>query len=197
MSDTDPRAALTAALDQIDALVAGLRDDQATAATPCSDFDVAALVGHLRGVEDRVAHVLAGGHFAEVLSQRPSDGTVADWVAELRSLRARVDEVIADDEMLTREVSVPWGQAPAAAAIGGYVGELTVHAWDLARATGREDVLDPALAETALPIYHQILPTELPRGGDIPFGDVVDVPTDASAYDRLVAFTGRDPQWRP
>ncbi|GAA1511493.1 hypothetical protein [Nocardioides humi] len=40
------------------------------------------------------------------------------------------------------------------------------------------------------------MPAE-PRGGEIPFGPVVPVADDAPAYDRLVAWTGRDPQWQP
>lgn len=193
---TDPRTTLTAAFDQMDAMIAGLHDDQAGAPTPCADYDIAGLVGHVRGAAGRVAHVLAGGHFAEVSSQRPGEGQVSDWLADFRAERSRLADVLADEASLTREVSVPWGQAPGAVAMGGYVGEMTVHAWDLARATGREADLDPALAEAALPVYQQILPPELPRDGDaVPFGAVVEVPADAPVYERLVAFTGRDPYW--
>jgi hypothetical protein len=35
------------------------------------------------------------------------------------------------------------------------------------------------------------------RGDDLPFGPEVHVAPDAPALDRFVAFTGRDPQWKP
>ena len=38
----------------------------------------------------------------------------------------------------------------------------------------------------------QFVPAE-PRGGHIPFGPVVAVPTDAPAYDQLAGWMGRQP----
>ena len=81
-----------------------------------------------------------------------------------------------------------------AAALAAYAGELTVHSWDLALAIGRADLLDPALAEAALPAYQAFVPAA-PRGGDIPFGPVVEAGPDAGPYERLAAWTGRDPHW--
>ena len=72
--------------------------------------------------------------------------------------------------------------------------ELSTHAWDLSTAIGRADVLDPGLAELALVAARRFLPAQ-PRGGPIPFEPPVEVAADAPAYDRLVAWLGRDPQW--
>ncbi|TDE94896.1 TIGR03086 family protein [Occultella glacieicola] len=187
---TDPRPLLARALDQTGALIAGTEVDQSSLPTPCDEFDVAALVGHLQGVVRRIGVVLEGRPFHEA----PSHVDSTDWVGDWESGRAATDAVLADDESLTRTVTVPWGQVPGAAAVGSYLGELTVHAWDLAAATGRTDGLDGGLAEIALAAYERMLPAE-PRGGDVPFGDPVPVPADADPYARLVAWTGRDPFW--
>jgi hypothetical protein len=55
-------------------------------------------------------------------------------------------------------------------------------------------MLNDALATAALPAYMEKVPAE-PRGPEIPFGPVVEVGDDATPYERLVAWTGRDPRW--
>jgi hypothetical protein len=69
--------------------------------------------------------------------------------------------------------------------------ELGVHTWDLLRATGRPLPLDDEVAERGLAFMQQGM-TEENRGDA--FAPAVSVPDDASAYDRLVAFAGRDPR---
>jgi uncharacterized protein (TIGR03086 family) len=66
---------------------------------------------------------------------------------------------------------VPWGQVPGRAALAGYVQEIVMHGWDLARATGQQTELAPELAEFALAFAHRALPPE-PRGGELPSGPV-------------------------
>jgi uncharacterized protein (TIGR03086 family) len=75
-----------------------------------------------------------------------------------------------------------------------YTQELTVHAWDLATALGRADLLDESLAMITEQAARQFVPAEL-RGGPVPFGPVVDVPPDAGPYARLAGWLGRDPNW--
>lgn len=186
----DPRPLLARALDQTGQLIGGTDPAQGPLPTPCADFDVAALIGHLLGVVRRIGVVLDGRPF----HQAPSHVDSTDWAADWATGRAATDQIIEDDSTLTRMVTVPWGEVPGAAAIGSYIGELAVHAWDLASATGRTDQLDAALATAVLPAYLQMVPAE-PRGDQIPFGPVVPVTGDAAPYARLVAWTGRDPQW--
>ena len=69
--------------------------------------------------------------------------------------------------------------------------ELGVHTWDLVRALGRSQALDDEVAERGRGFMQQNLPSER-RGGA--FGPEVPAPDDASAYERLAAFAGRDPR---
>ena len=69
--------------------------------------------------------------------------------------------------------------------------ELGVHTWDLLTALGRTMPLDDEVAERGLAFLQQGL-TEDNRGEA--FGEPVQVAPDAGAYDRLVAFAGRDPR---
>jgi uncharacterized protein (TIGR03086 family) len=194
MTAPDPRPLLTRALDQIGDLVAGTAPDALDRPTPCDDWDVRALLGHLVGVHRRVAHVGAGGHFSDIDSvPRVPDGR---HVAELTAARADIDRVWgldgADESVLDRELTVPWGTMAGRFVGFGYVQELTVHAWDLAAATGRTAELDDALAAAIEDTAHQVLPAK-PRGGPIPFGPPVPAASDAAPTTRLVAWLGRDP----
>lgn len=187
----DLRPELARALDQTGRLIAGTAPDAAGDPTPCDEFDVATLIGHLQAVVRRIGVVIAGEPFDSVPSMRTS----VDWVGDWAEGRAVTDAVLAVDANLDRVVRVPWGTAPARLVVASYIGELATHGWDLAVATGRREELDDSLAELALPATLTKIPAE--RGPGIPFDAVVPVPEDAPVYDRLVAWSGRNPAWRP
>ncbi len=190
MTGFDPRKPLAAALDQTGSLIDAVQPDQAHLPTPCDEYDVSQLVGHLQAVVRRIGVVLSGRPFWTV----PRELESTDWAEDWATGRAETGAVLADDAILTREVTVPWGTVPGANAAASYIGELSVHSWDLATAIGRLDLLDDGLATAALPAYLEKVPAE-PRGPAIPFGPVVEVGPDATPYERLVAWTGRDPRW--
>ncbi len=190
MTGFDPRPPLDKAMDQVGTLIAVVGPEQAHLPTPCDEYDVSQLIGHLQAVVRRIGAVLNGQPFWSVPREMESTEWVADWDAG----RAETDAVLADDAILTREVTVPWGTVPGASAAASYIGELSVHSWDLASAIGRLDLLDDSLATAALPAYMEKVPAE-PRGPEIPFGPVVEVGPHATPYERLVAWTGRDPRW--
>ncbi|HWO52425.1 MAG TPA: TIGR03086 family protein, partial [Ornithinibacter sp.] len=75
-----------------------------------------------------------------------------------------------------------------------YTVDVFMHTWDLTRATGQDDALDPGLAAELLAGMEPI--DELLRSSG-QYGPRVAVPDDAPVQDRLVAFIGRDPAWRP
>ncbi len=176
----DLRPVLARALDVTDSLVATAGPDDLDRPTPCSEFDVRELVDHLAMVVDRIRVVAEGRPFTEATSD-------AGWGAGLAALRAALPDVD-----LARTVTAPFGTAPVAVMLGMYVSELTVHGWDLARALGREDLLDPALAEPQVEHARAKIPAV--RDG-MPFEPPVEVADDAPAYDRLVGWYGRDPKW--
>jgi uncharacterized protein (TIGR03086 family) len=190
MTGFDPRPLLGAALDQAGDLIASVRPEQATLPTPCDDYDVNQLIGHMQAVVRRIGVVLSGQPFWSV----PRELETTDWIEDWNAGRATTDAVLADDACLSREVTVPWGTVQGASAAASYIGELSVHAWDLAMALGAPEVLNAGLATAALPAYMEKVPAE-PRGPEIPFGPVVEVGPNAGPYERLVAWTGRDPRW--
>jgi uncharacterized protein (TIGR03086 family) len=71
-----------------------------------------------------------------------------------------------------------------------FLGDVAVHTWDLARATGLDETLDPDVVHEML-VEMEPLDDMLRASGQ--YGPKVDVPDDADEQTRLIAFTGRQP----
>jgi uncharacterized protein (TIGR03086 family) len=70
------------------------------------------------------------------------------------------------------------------------LGDVLVHTWDLARATGLDETLDADEVHGML-VGMEPLDEMLRQSGQ--YGPRVDVPADADEQTRLIAFTGRHP----
>ena len=179
------------AVHQLADVVAGLSPEQAGRPTPCTEYDLENLVGHVLTGIRRAARVAVGGDpFGEAPIEVPVGGRT--WGDQVRGEAAAAVAAwtAADLEVI---VAVPWGQVPGWAALAGYVQESTVHAWDLAVASRGRVVdlgLDPSLAELSIGIARQAIPDEA-RGEGQPFGLEQPAPKGADAYTRLAAVTGR------
>jgi uncharacterized protein (TIGR03086 family) len=68
--------------------------------------------------------------------------------------------------------------------------DMVLHGWDLARATGQDETIDPGELEQAFADARKI-PDELRVPGI--FGPEVKVSEDAPLQDRLLGLLGRDP----
>jgi uncharacterized protein (TIGR03086 family) len=205
-SGEDPRQLLRRAMDLGGRVVAEVRPEQMELPTPCGDLDVRALLAHTVSVLDRVAVIGRGGDVFSVPRTAP---VVADdeWPGRWRDAAQEVVDAWADDDQLRRTYQLPWTLADGAAAVAVYTNELTVHTWDLAHATGQHPAWDPAVVDASLRAIHEQLPdaerqatwaafsAQLPPGAvfEPPFADAVDVPGDAPAIERLVAWNGRRP----
>jgi uncharacterized protein (TIGR03086 family) len=192
---TDPRPVFATAVSTAVDTMSAVRPEQLDGPTPCAEFDVRELLGHLLGVLRRVASVGRGEPLVPLPAlhlEIPDDG----WAAAARSAADDVLAVWADDALLDRELTLPYGRHRGAVALATYTGELSTHTWDLAAATGQLPSWDDEALAVALAATHRILPAD-GRGGPIPFGPVVPVPEDAPVIERLVAWQGRDPRWTP
>jgi uncharacterized protein (TIGR03086 family) len=69
-------------------------------------------------------------------------------------------------------------------------GDIVVHTWDLARATGLDETLDPDEVH-ALFVGMEPMDEMLRQSGQ--YGPRVEVPDDADEQTKLIAFTGRLP----
>ena len=75
-----------------------------------------------------------------------------------------------------------------------YTSDVFLHTWDLARATGQDDRMDPDFAAMLLSGMEPM--EEIIRSSG-EYGPRVEVPADADVQARLLGFIGRDPYWKP
>lgn len=196
MTDSpDPRTLLEGALGQAGAVIAGVRPDHMGAPTPCTAFDVRTLVGHLLFAARRIGQV---GRGETVTDDGPAIVGLADdaWAEAFARTAQDTVSAWAGWEVLSGDITLPFGTFPSDFVVWMYVLEHLAHAWDLAVATGSPVALDDTLAETALPVAHAMIVPEFRGGDEMPFGPIVEVPPDAPAVDRLAGFLGRDPAFR-
>lgn len=188
MTAPDLRPQLAASQEWVATLIDGVRPEELDSPTPCDDFTVGELIEHMLAVEERVRRIGADGVLGDA-QQRVALPT-GDLGAAFREAAGRAHSAWDDDSRLTAIVSPPWGDVPGAAALGGYVQEHLTHGWDLAVATGQPAEADPHLVEPVLQAAMTFVPAA-PRGGPIPFGDVVEPAADAGPTERLANYLGR------
>lgn len=187
----DPRPGLAAALDVAGSVIAGIEPGHLDRATPCAEWTVLDLARHQISMVRRLAAVARGEHWS-VAPELATDVAVDDLARAWTAARAGADEVWADPSVLGRFCELPFGTLPGAAVAAVYTAELSVHAWDLAAATGESPAWDDRVLAAALVTVQQGIPAE-GRGAELPFDPVVPTAPDAPAIDRLVAWLGRHP----
>lgn len=165
----------------------GVRQEQAHLPTPCTDFDVTALAEHMAGAAERPLHVIGGEEIGELETTSARFDEQADAIERVGTT---ISELLGDDEM-EKEFTLPWGTYRGRALAEMYTMELATHAWDLAAATGQDRSLGDALAEVILPTARRLVPEDEYRGGDMPFGPVVEAPEGAGPADLLACHMGR------
>ncbi|MQA05593.1 MAG: TIGR03086 family protein [Streptosporangiales bacterium] len=178
------------AVAQTEDVIASVDEEQLDEPTPCAEFDVRTLLGHLVSVIRRVDVVGSGGSAFDV-PPVAADVTDDAWLTAFQRARAAMEETWSDEAVLDQVLVLPFGEMPGRAALDGYSMEFTAHGWDLAKAVGAVDRLDPQLAEAVLPKAHRMLAAE--GREQLPFDPVVEVPAGAGPYDQLVGWMGRQP----
>lgn len=186
---TDPRPMLLRTVAQTGRIVAGVPTDRYAAATPCRDYDVRALLGHLLAVVQRVTHVAGGGDPFD-LPQVITGVADGEWAAQYRQAAGQLAAAWAEDAVLDRVLTLPLGTMPGRAAAAAYTVEVTTHGWDLATATGQCAALTPEIGGVALALARRFIPAE-PRGDDVPFDPPVAAAPDGDHYAQLAGWMGR------
>jgi uncharacterized protein (TIGR03086 family) len=125
------------------------------------------------------------------LADGPSvdDDPVGAW----QTLQEGVQDLLEDPATADKVLSNPHiGEVPVPQAVSQFfTGDVFLHTWDLARATGQDETLDPERCAVMLAGMEPL--DELLRSSG-QYGPRVEVPDDADVQTRLIAFIGRDPR---
>ncbi|MEN9646429.1 MAG: hypothetical protein RL238_3098 [Actinomycetota bacterium] len=169
------RAALTAS-----GLARSVRPDQMGLPTPCSEWDVAALLEHM-----------AGGPMYLLGALEVGDASVGVWPesAAVEAVVSRLGEPGALERRCMSPAGFEWSVAEAAA---GTAMDQLVHTWDLAVALGTDRRLDADVTAEVVSMFLPQMPDVGRQAGFV--GPAVDVGQGASPQDVLLGAMGRDPR---
>jgi uncharacterized protein (TIGR03086 family) len=171
--------------DRVDAIEPEQWEDEAL-----PEWTVADLVAHMITEMLWVSPLVAGepyaeGRFPDATTDLLGDDPLTGWeTAADGALSA-----FAEDDALIRTVHLERGPTPASQYILELISDLTVHSWDLARATDGDTELDGELITAALLIGESIPEDGVPGLYDPP----LDTSASASPQQRLLARFGRRP----
>jgi uncharacterized protein (TIGR03086 family) len=170
-------------------IVDAVRSDQWDDPTPVAGWKARDVVGHLIEWFPALVH-----HLEVTLPPGPSVET--DPAAAWRAFAAGVIALLEGPAVAALVPTNPnFGGVPLDRAVSHFfTADVFHHTWDLATATGQVPALDPERCEFMLAAMEPI--DELLRDSG-QYGPRVEVPEDADAETRLVAFLGRDPLWSP
>ena len=187
-------AEMAATAAEASRVVTGVPEGTLNAPTPCDDWDLRTLLNHTilwtSYSAERRAH---GESVAEDLMNKDFTADAGFRQDYAQQISKAVTAWSAPEAWAgTRNVM---GDATPAADVGAMLlMETALHGWDVARATGQEFRTDEQTA-TALEDIVQAQ-AELFRKYQ-GFADAVEPSGNATAFERALTLSGRDPDWTP
>jgi uncharacterized protein (TIGR03086 family) len=143
---------------------------------------------------DVVRHVVESHSLFLALVNRetgPLPDVAEDPAGAWDAARAAVQADLDDPARAAAEYEGRFGRGTFAEAVDRFANtDLVVHGWDLARATGQDDRIDPEDVRRVLAATTSL---DDSMRGPKTFGPPVDVPADADEQTRMLAFLGRRP----
>lgn len=185
MTFTQQRRDYFDALDWVTVLTAATRVRELDARTPCADFDVRSLLGHLIGTAYRglaTARGITTRGIPHVITDVPDDELASTYATLAASIREAWSRLAG-----TESVTPPWGTCTAWEAARGFTVETVTHGWDLAIATGQPSDAPNGIAGRCLAFAAAIIPDRLR-------GVMYDAPVageEISATEQLAHLLGR------
>jgi uncharacterized protein (TIGR03086 family) len=174
-----------------------IKPDQLGLPTPCADWDVRALVNH----------IMFWSAFRSELAARkqtaPADDPITEetdftrddgWAATLQTQLGKAIAAWAEPTAIEGNTGLAGGSMPAPAICTMMIGELVVHGWDLAKATGQHLEVDDEIVAAV----HELTTNMAEQGRAYgAYGAEVQAQAGATPLDRVLALSGRDPSWKP
>jgi uncharacterized protein (TIGR03086 family) len=176
------------AVEEFDARVRAVGDDQWELPTPCSDWNVRQLVNHLVYENRWTVPLMEGSTIAQVGDRYEGDLLGDDPKAAWAESSTEAVAAVQADGALERIVDLSSGPTPAGEYVSQLFADHLIHAWDLARAVGADERLDPELVDACATWFAKMEPLYRSIGA---IGERPETPPDADAQTVLLAAFGR------
>ena len=161
-------------------IIGGVQSSQLGDSTPCSEWNVQALMDHIVGGTGMIWGSLAGA--------APETPQGSSPVAAFEAGTAKVLDAARVPGALEKSVQSPAGEMPAGQFLSIFFMDTLVHGWDLAKATGQSTDMPADLAETCYAMFGPMADEWRKTGV---FGPRVEVAEDASTQVKLLGALGR------
>ena len=187
----DVLSCLEEAESRLRGLTSGLTEADLDRPTPCTEWDVRALVSHTIGAMEMYAAWADGGpapDFETMMSGR--DVLAGDPQGAVLASCARSQRAWSQPGVLQRELATPWGPMSGERVASQSTFSTLVHGWDLAVALGLDAELPQHLLDLSWGVAEPLVPV-LREAGVV--AEPVEVGEGATPTQRLFAFLGRDP----
>ena len=183
MNGDDQLAVIIPALRDV---AARIRPEQLGSPTPCSEFSVAGVLGHMTSLGSAFAPMFRG--------QPPPDDEPgpASGEEQLRRFDAAMRDLlqaVQSEGALDRTINTPGGPMPGHVFARLVAFDGLVHGWDLASSTGQTWPLPDELVEDVDGFARQAITPQM-RDGDA-WAAEKPVGPEATPIQRLIAFSGR------
>jgi uncharacterized protein (TIGR03086 family) len=161
--------------------------------SPCTEWTVRDVMNHMVGGAEMFGLCVRDGEVpdAKLGELMTGDNLGADYKASFTRAMAGAEEAFQIPGAMDRMVKLPFGEVPAGMAVNIAIFDVTIHAWDLAKATGQSTDLDPEVLAVAYQVAQGLLSDDMRNSGV--FGPEVSVPEDAPMASRLAGLAGRQP----
>ncbi len=185
----DVAARYLGALDEVDRHVQAIAPDQWSNPTPCTEWDLRALVDHLVYETLWVPDLVAGATLAEVGGRYEGDRLGGDPIGAWGAAKAAAGDGVRSSP-LGVPVHTSGGELTADEYLTQMLFDASIHGWDVAQSIGVEHSIPDDVARD---LHEWFAPQ---AAGWVEAGILappVEVADDADAPIRLVALSGRNP----
>jgi uncharacterized protein (TIGR03086 family) len=164
--------------------------DRWSAPTPCTEWDVRALVRHMVEEERWAPPLFAGRTIADVGDSLSGDPLGDDPVRAFDEACSAAVDAVRDEGAMDRTVHLSFGDVPGREYAMQLAADHLIHAWDLAKAVGADTTLD-ADGVAAIREWFEGAEEAYRAGGAI--GPRPAMPEGAGPQDELLVMFGRTP----
>lgn len=178
------------ALQATQKIVAGIRDDQWDAPTPCEDWNVRELLQHVVAGNHWVKPLMTGQSIEQVGDRLDGDLLHHSPFMAYEASATEADVVFAEPGAMEAMAAVSYGPVPGSMYCGHRIIDVVVHGWDLATATGGDATIDPELVDACWAIIEPQYDLLATSGM---FGSATEPPVDADPARKLLLALGRQP----